>query len=110
MMGRQIGGLVASLWCAVASANSELQGYFARFDQNNDGRISVAEYQSKLSYAFHQLDLNGNNVLEVEEQPGNRPKRLTLQEHHARLAAQFRKQDRNRNGYLDLRELAAPPR
>jgi Ca2+-binding EF-hand superfamily protein len=102
--------IVASLCCCFAAADPELQGYFSRFDQNNDGRISVAEYQSKLSYAFHQLDLNGNNVLEVDEQPGNRPKRLTLQEHHARLAAQFRKQDRNRNGFLDLKELAAPPR
>ncbi len=85
-------------------------GYFASIDSDHDGRISSAEFQTKMSWAFHQMDRNHDNVLEPQEQLVPNAPRLTLAQHHARLAAQFKRQDKNHDGWLSQEELLAPPR
>ncbi len=84
-------------------------GYFAAIDRDHDGRISLAEFQAKMSWAFQQMDRNHDDVLEPEEQLVPNAPRLTLAQHHARLAAQFKRQDKNRDGWLSQDELLAPP-
>ena len=100
----------ALLFAHSAIAQETMAQHLARYDQNDDRRVSLAEYQDRLSFAFVEMDRNNDRVLDVDEQPGNRPKRLSWAEHLARLARQFRKQDVNRDGYLSAKELAAPPR
>jgi Ca2+-binding EF-hand superfamily protein len=88
--------------------------YLREFDRDGDGRVSLVEYQDKLSEVFRQMDRNGNGVVDLDEfdpavvGPNTRP--ISLVRHRARLAEVFRRQDVNRNGYLDVRELGAPPR
>ena len=84
--------------------------YLARMDTDRDGRVSLAEYQAWMSYAFDGMDRNRDGVLSPAEQPGGRGTPLTIAEHRARIAERFGKQDANRDGFLDARELAAPPR
>ena len=83
--------------------------YFSVVDTGHDGRISLAEYLERFSWAFHQMDANNDGVLEPVEQPVKGGARLTLVEHQARLTAQFRKQDANHDGSLSRREFLAPP-
>jgi Ca2+-binding EF-hand superfamily protein len=84
--------------------------YLSRMDADHDGRISLAEYQDWLSYAFDAMDRNHDGTLAVDELPGGKGKPVTRAEYRARLAATFNKQDANRDGSLDARELASPPR
>jgi len=83
-------------------------------DANQDGRVSLAEYQDYLSYAFREMDRNGNGIIDLDEfDPAvvtahTRP--LSLQQHHRNLEMRFRLQDANHDGYLDVRELGSPPR
>ena len=79
-------------------------------DADHDGRVSLAEYQDWLSYAFDAMDRNRDGVLSPAEQPGGRGSALTRGEHRAHLAAAFARQDTNRDGFLSAKELAAPPR
>lgn len=83
--------------------------YLTRMDADDNGQVSLAEYQDWLSYAFDRMDRNRDGVLSVDEQPGGRGKTLTRDEHRTRVAETFKRQDRNRDGVLDTRELAAPP-
>ena len=83
--------------------------YFSVVDSNHDNRISLAEYLDRFSWAFHQMDANGDGILEPGEQLVARSPRLTLAEHQARLSAQFRRQDANHDGSLSRREFLAPP-
>ena len=84
--------------------------YLARMDTDNDGRVSLAEYQDWMGYAFAAMDRNHDGILAANELPGGRGKPLTLAAHRERLAAAFRRQDRNGDGHLDAGELSAPPR
>lgn len=90
------------------------QDYLHEFDADADGRVSLAEYQHKLSDVFRRMDVDGNDIVDLDEfdpavvGPNTRP--IALARHRARLAEVFRRQDVDRNGYLDARELAAPPR
>lgn len=108
------GLLVAA--CAVAAAFAaaaqvrDSAAYLARMDADGDGRVSLAEYQDWLSYAFDRMDRDHDGVLSPAEQPGGHGTPITRAEYRARLADTFRRQDCNHDGYLDARELAAPPR
>lgn len=83
--------------------------YLRKMDADGDGRVSPAEYQDWLSYAFDAMDRDRDGVLSAAEQPGGRGAPLTRAEHRARVAQRFARQDANRDGYLSARELAAPP-
>lgn len=85
------------------------QEYLERMDTDGDGRVSLAEYQAWMSYAFDRMDRNGDGVLSADELPGGKGRPITRAEHMAKIAATFNRQDTNRDGYLDARELAAPP-
>ncbi|NUS38776.1 MAG: hypothetical protein HOQ02_07095 [Lysobacter sp.] len=106
--------VVAAVCMAVAFAATgqvrDSASYLARMDTDGDGRVSLAEYQDWLSYAFDQMDRDHDGVLSPAEQPGGRGAPISRAEYRARLADTFRRQDRNHDGYLDARELAAPPR
>jgi Ca2+-binding EF-hand superfamily protein len=84
--------------------------YLDRMDVDQDGRVSLVEYQDWLSYAFDAMDADKDGVLAPAEQPGGRGKSLTREAHRERLAAMFRRQDADRDGVLSATELAAPPR
>ena len=79
-------------------------------DADGAGRVSLAEYQDWMGYAFARMDRDRDGVLSAAEQPGGRAAPLTRQAHRAQLADRFHRQDANRDGMLDARELAAPPR
>lgn len=98
-------------WLAgAASAQvTQTRDYLERMDADGDGRVSLAEYQAWMRYAFDQMDRNGDGVLTPDELPGGKGRPITLGEHMAKLAAAFNRQDTNRDGFLDTRELAAPP-
>ena len=84
--------------------------YLARMDADRDGRVSLAEYQDWLSYAFDAMDRDHDGALSPAEQPGGRGAPITREQHRARLAEAFRRQDANHDGFLGAKELAAPPR
>lgn len=96
------------LLSGLASAQSR-DGYFAAADRDRDGRLSLAEFQEWMSYAFRQMDRNRDDVLAPEEQHVPNAVRLTLEELHARQAEQFRRQDKNHDGFLSQQEFLAPP-
>jgi len=83
--------------------------YLQRLDTGRDGRVSLAEYQAWMGYAFERMDRNGDGLLSAAELPGGRGKPVSLIAHRESLAAAFRRQDRNGDAHLDARELAAPP-
>ena len=93
---------------AVAQAQSG-QDYFAVVDLDRDGRISLAEYQERFSYAFRKMDRNRDGVVDEGEQEIPGTPRMTLARLHAQLAEQFRRQDKNHDGSLSPREFLAPP-
>lgn len=84
--------------------------YLMRMDRDRDGRVSLAEYQEWMGYAFTRMDRDGDGVLHAGELPGGRGAPVSLTAHRQGLAEAFARQDRNRDGALDARELAAPPR
>lgn len=108
--------LLAALCAGPAPAQygGTTRDYLREYDRDGDGRVSLVEYQDKLSEVFRQMDRNGNGVVDLDEfdpavvGPNTRP--ISLARHRARLAEVFRRQDVNRDGYLDARELGAPPR
>ncbi|WP_213605169.1 EF-hand domain-containing protein [Pseudoxanthomonas japonensis] len=94
---------------AMAQVNATGE-YLARMDTDGDGRVSLAEYQAWMSYAFDGMDRNRDGVLSVDELPGGRGKPITREAHLAQLAARFKRQDVDGDGFLSAKELAAPPR
>ena len=84
--------------------------YLSKMDADGDGKVSLAEYQDWMGYAFERMDRDRDGVLSPAEQPGGKGQPLTREQHRARLAERFGRQDANRDGYLDAKELAAPPR
>jgi Ca2+-binding EF-hand superfamily protein len=107
------GFFVGACLALAAGAQAQVRGsgdYLARMDRDGDGRVSLAEYQDWLSYAFDAMDRDHDGVLATAELPGGRGAAITRAQHRARLAAAFARQDRNHDGFLDARELAAPPR
>jgi Ca2+-binding EF-hand superfamily protein len=106
--------LLAATLPAAAQYAASTRDYLREYDRDGDGRVSLAEYQDKLSEVFRRMDYNNNGVVDLDEfdpavvGPNTRP--VSLARHRARLAEVFRRQDADRNGYLDARELAAPPR
>jgi Ca2+-binding EF-hand superfamily protein len=104
-------GLLALCLPALAAAQvTSADDYLARMDADGDGRVSLAEYQDWMSYAFDAMDENGDGVLTPDELPGGRGQPVTRDEHRARLARMFAKLDADGDGYLDAQDLAAPPR
>jgi Ca2+-binding EF-hand superfamily protein len=104
-------GVAASALMLVSFAVSaqNQNDYLASFDADGDKRVSLEEFQRAMSWAFEQMDKNGDGILSPEEQLVPKAKTFTLKEHHDRLAIQFGKQDRNHDGFLSAKELAAPP-
>lgn len=96
-------------WVALAQVTAT-GDYLARIDTDGDGRVSLAEYQHWMSYAFDGMDRDKDGVLGTGELPGGRGKPITRQAHLAQLAERFKRQDVNGDGYLGEKELAAPPR
>ena len=93
-------------------AHAQVQGtgdYLSKMDADRDGRVSLAEYQDWLSYAFDAMDRDRDGVLSAVEQPDSRGKPLARAAHRERIAERFRRQDADRDGFLSARELAAPP-
>lgn len=108
---RLLPGLLGLLLPGLAAAQvTATADYLAKMDRDGDGRVSLAEYQDWMSYAFDGMDRDGDGVLSPQEQPGGKGRALGRGEHRTRLAARFRRQDANGDGFLDARELAAPPR
>ncbi|MCF7221783.1 hypothetical protein [Marilutibacter chinensis] len=104
--------LAVALLTATANATAQVQAtgdYLSRMDGDQDGLVSLAEYQDWMSYAFVRMDRNGDGILTADELPGGRGDPVSLIEHRAKLARTFLRQDQNRDGFLDARELAAPP-
>jgi hypothetical protein len=103
--------LVASAIPLVASAQVQRTGdYLQRMDIDADGRVSLAEYQHWMGYAFERMDRDGDGVLVAAELPGGRGRPVRLADHRDALAAAFARQDANGDGVLDAAELARPPR
>src|SRR5690606_35076943 len=84
--------------------------YLQRMDTDGDERVSLAEYQAWMGYAFARMDRDGDGVLVPGELPGGRGGQVSLETHRKRLAARFQRQDRDGDGFLDAAELTAPPR
>ena len=102
--------LAAMPWSPPVTAQVRASGdYLKHMDGDRDGRVSLAEYQAWMGYAFERMDRDRDGVLGVAELPGGRGRPVSLAAHRESLAAAFRRQDRNRDGTLDAREMAAPP-
>lgn len=102
--------LPALVLAALLAAPVAASDYFSVVDLDGDDRISLAEFLERMGYAFGQMDLDGNDVLEPHEQHVPDAPRITRAEHEARFTAQFRRQDSNGDGYLSRAEFLAPPR
>ena len=101
-------GLAAMLILGAAAAQAD--DYFSKVDRDGDGRVSLHEFLERMSFAFRQMDVNRNDVLEPGEQHIPDAPQITLAQHHERFTAQFRRQDANNDGFLSATELLAPPR
>lgn len=102
--------VLLAVFPAGAHAQVEATGdYLSRMDVDGDGRVSLAEYQDWMSYAFDAMDLDSDGILGGAELPGGKGNPVTRDGHRARLAATFNRQDLDRDGYLSARELASPP-
>lgn len=102
--------LATSTWSPPGVAQVRASSdYLQRMDTSGDGRVSPAEYQAWMGYAFARMDRDGDGVLSAAELPGGRGTPVSLAAHRESLATAFRRQDSNHDGVLDARELAAPP-
>lgn len=99
--------------CLPLAALAQVQAtgdYLARMDTDGDGRVSLAEYQQWMSYAFDGMDRDHDGVLSADELPGGKGRPITREAHLAQLAQRFKRQDADGDGFLSANELAAPPR
>jgi Ca2+-binding EF-hand superfamily protein len=94
---------------ALLGAQSK-EEYFSAIDQDQDGGVSLPEFQSWMRYAFDRIDTNKNDVIDADEALVPKMKGVTRAKHQANIAAQFRRQDTDRNSVLSQAELTAPPR
>ena len=106
--GLRFGFLLLAACVGSASAQSR-DSYFNAVDTDHDGRISLPEYLERMSWAFKEMDRDGNRVLTPNEQLVAGAPTLTLAELHERLTGQFKRQDRNQDGVLSAAEYLAPP-
>jgi Ca2+-binding EF-hand superfamily protein len=102
--------LASVLAAALAAPVAAQPDYFSQVDADGDGRVSLPEFLDRMGFAFRQMDVNRNDVLEPGEQHIPDAPTITLAQHHERFTAQFRRQDANADGYLSRVELLAPPR
>lgn len=102
--------LVVLAMALAGPAGAQADDYFAKVDLDGDGKVSLPEFLDRMSFAFRQMDVDGNGVIEPHEQhiPDARP--LTIAQLEMRFSAQFQRQDGNRDGFLSRAELLAPPR
>jgi Ca2+-binding EF-hand superfamily protein len=91
------------------AALAQADDYFSRVDLDGDGRVSRSEFLERMSFAFRQMDVDGDGVLQPHEQHVPNARTITLAQLHARFGAQFDRQDTDGDGYLGRRELSAPP-
>ncbi|MFT0533122.1 EF-hand domain-containing protein [Castellaniella hirudinis] len=80
---------------------------FERLDADQDGKISLAEYETFMHGAFARLDKNGNGVITIDEAAGvltpnqfkhidaNNDGKIDLDEFMAAVTADFHHQDRD---------------
>ena len=105
--------LAAIVLVALALATTaQAQGgraYFDVVDLDRDGRISLAEYIERFSYAFRRMDGNRDGVVDESEQLVKGSPRMTIEQLRAQLTQQYRRQDKNRDGSLSPKEFLAPP-
>lgn len=101
--------LLAALSLPASAQAQSRSSYYDAVDTDHDGKVSLAEFQERMSWAFRQMDRNRDEVLSPDEQLVPNAPRVTLAEHRQRLAAQFRRQDKNRDGALSAAEFLAPP-
>jgi hypothetical protein len=100
--------LLGLLSATPAHAQSK-SSYFAAIDSNSNGGVSLAEFQSWMSYAFVRIDKNHNDVIDADEALVPKMRGVTGAKHRSNIAAQFRRQDKNHSGELSMAELTAPP-
>ena len=108
--GTALAALLALAILAPGAGAARAGDYFSAVDLDGDGRVSLAEFLERMGFAFGQMDVDGNDVLEPHEQHVPDAPRITRAEHEARFTAQFRRQDADGDGYLSRTELLAPPR
>lgn len=99
-----------ALLLVAGAAGAQADDYFAKVDLDGDGKVSLAEFLERMSFAFRQMDVDSNGVLEPHEQHIPNAKPLTIAQLNERFTAQFRRQDANSDGSLTRAELLAPPR
>lgn len=71
---------------------------FEKADKNNDGYISIKEYDAAVISKFHEYDLNKDGVIDKNE--FNVPK-------DSGAAIEFEFMDRNKDGRLNMEEFKA---
>jgi Ca2+-binding EF-hand superfamily protein len=101
--------IVAALAISGPCSAQSRTSYFDAVDTDHDQRISLAEFQERMSWAFRQMDHNADQILSPDEQLVPNAATMTLAELHQRQAAQFRRQDKNKDGWLSASEFLAPP-
>jgi len=98
-------------WCIPAAALADAgDDYFSRVDLDGDGRVSLEEFLERMSFAFRQMDVDGDGILAPHEQHIPDAPTITLEQHRERFSAQFHRQDTDGDGYLSRAELLSPPR
>ena len=91
------------------------EGSKASADTNNDGKVSLQEFQTKARARFDAMDKNKNGVLSKDELEGrgqrmlradsNKDGQVTLAESQAEVQSWFQKLDANKDGALSGDEL-----
>ena len=110
-------------------------GFFARYDADHDGKVSLAEYEAGRQMSFQRMDADGNGALSFAEidaataqaaQRGgpmadfikarndalkaadtNGDQSISADEYKAYVDAEFKKLDTNSDGFLSPEEMQA---